>query len=125
MNQAGGRTSSVQQICDDLVAEHRALDELVAVADLSTPTPAPGWSVGDQISHLWFFDQRAVLALTDPATFARDAAELLTALAGDVSARGLRPRTPSPDRSLALAGPGFARASIRRSRSAGRSARAS
>ena len=29
-------------------------------------TPAAGWTVADQLSHLWFFDQRALLALTDP-----------------------------------------------------------
>ena len=33
---------------------------------VGTPTPAPGWAIRDQISHLWFFDQRAVMALTDP-----------------------------------------------------------
>ena len=70
----------MQQLCDDLVAEHRDLDEVVAVADLDVPTPAPGWSVGDQISHLWFFDQRAVLALTDGEAFAADAAALGEAL---------------------------------------------
>ncbi len=70
----------MQQLCDDLVAEHRDLDEIVAVADLDAPTPAPGWSVGDQISHLWFFDQRAVLALTDGEAFASDAAALVVAL---------------------------------------------
>ncbi len=46
-------------------------------ADLARPTPAPGWSVGDQISHLWFFDQRAMLALTDPDAFREDAAALV------------------------------------------------
>jgi uncharacterized protein (TIGR03084 family) len=70
----------VDQICDDLAAEHRELDELVAVADLSTPTPARGWSVGDQISHLWFFDQQALIALTDPPRFEAGAAELLAAV---------------------------------------------
>lgn len=69
----------MEHICDDLVAEHRALDELVAVADLSTATPAPGWTVGDQVSHLWFYDQRAVLALTDPDAFRADAEALMHA----------------------------------------------
>jgi uncharacterized protein (TIGR03083 family) len=62
-------------ICDDLHAEHLALDELVAglsEAEWSTPTPAAGWSVRDQISHLWFFDQRAAMALRDPEAFAAD-----------------------------------------------------
>ncbi len=67
-------------ICDDLLAEHADLDALVAGLDedgWDVPTPAPGWAVRDQISHLWFFDQRALLALTDPVAFAEDARALL------------------------------------------------
>ncbi|MEQ1699775.1 MAG: TIGR03084 family metal-binding protein, partial [Ilumatobacteraceae bacterium] len=62
-------------ICNDLHAEHLALDELVAglsEAEWSTATPAAGWSIRDQISHLWFFDQRAAMALRDPEAFAAD-----------------------------------------------------
>ena len=69
-------------ICDDLLAEHADLDALVAVLSeeqWSTPTPAAGWTVRDQISHLWFFDQRALLALTDPEEFAADTARLFAA----------------------------------------------
>lgn len=67
-------------ICDDLFAEYEALDAIVASLteeQWSTPTPADGWSVRDQISHLWFFDVRELLALTDPDAFAADMAELL------------------------------------------------
>lgn len=67
-------------ICDDLFAEYEALDAIVAPLteeQWSTPTPADGWSVRDQISHLWFFDVRELLALTDPDAFAADMAELL------------------------------------------------
>jgi len=44
------------------------------VADLSetgwrTPTPAPGWDIADQIGHLAYFDQAAVLAAVDPERF--------------------------------------------------------
>jgi uncharacterized protein (TIGR03084 family) len=69
----------MDQICDDLLAEHADLDALVASlteAQWSTPTPADGWAVRDQVSHLWFFDQRALLALTDPDEFAADTARL-------------------------------------------------
>lgn len=72
----------MESICGDLLAEHEALDVVVADLDeaaFDRPTPAAGWSVRDQLSHLWFFDQRALLALTDPAAFAADAAALIAA----------------------------------------------
>ena len=64
-------------LCDELTAEHEDLDRIVADADLEVPTPAPGWAVRDQITHLWFFDQRALMALTDPDAFRVDAEALL------------------------------------------------
>ena len=66
----------MQSICDDLAAEHRDLDDVVGRLDATDwliPTPSPRWAIRDQISHLWFFDQRALLALTDPDAFAADA----------------------------------------------------
>jgi len=65
----------MQTICDDLLAEHDALDRVVASLteeQWSRATPAAGWAVRDQISHLWFFDQRALMALVDPEAFAAD-----------------------------------------------------
>lgn len=68
----------MQDLCDDLAAEHAALDAVLDAADdWDAPTPADGWSIRDTVSHLWFFDQRALLALTDPDAFAADAAVLL------------------------------------------------
>ncbi|MET0326088.1 MAG: TIGR03084 family metal-binding protein [Ilumatobacteraceae bacterium] len=64
-------------LSDDLAAESADLDRVLTPEALATPTPAPGWSVGDQISHLWFFDQRAMMALTEPDRFADDAEQLL------------------------------------------------
>jgi len=72
----------MQGICDDLHLEHLALDTLVSPLSeeqWSLATPAPGWTIGDQISHLWFFDQRAALALRDPEEFAADAQRLIAA----------------------------------------------
>lgn len=72
----------MREICDDLTAEHDELDAVVGHLDEAawdTPTPAPGWTVRDQVSHLWFFDQRALLALTDAEAFAADAVELAAA----------------------------------------------
>jgi uncharacterized protein (TIGR03084 family) len=65
----------MEQICADLAAEHAALDELVASlteAEWAVPTPASGWAIRDQLSHVWFFDQRALLALTDADGFRAD-----------------------------------------------------
>ncbi len=70
----------MRSICDDLAAEHRDLDALIEAlrpAEWSIETPSPGWTIRDQISHLWFFDQRAVLALTDPDAFSTDMKWLL------------------------------------------------
>ena len=85
-------------ICDDLTAEHLDLDRLVAdLADSGwdVPTAAPGWAVRDQISHLWFFDQRAVLALTDEAAFRADAEHLLAPGGDDPSVAPGRAMSPA------------------------------
>ncbi len=60
------------ELCADLRAEHDVLDALVAPLDESgwgTPTPAEPWTIRDQISHLAYFDDRALLASTDPDAF--------------------------------------------------------
>jgi uncharacterized protein (TIGR03084 family) len=76
-------------ICADFLDECAVLDDIVAAlseAQWSLPTPAEGWSVRDQISHLWFFDQRARLALDEPDEFAADRSRLAEAHASaDVS----------------------------------------
>jgi uncharacterized protein (TIGR03084 family) len=78
----------MESICDDLVDEHEALEALLldlTEAQWDTPTAAPGWSVRDQVSHIWFFDQRALLALTDATAFADDAAVLMRGGGTDAS----------------------------------------
>ncbi|MEX2626547.1 MAG: TIGR03084 family metal-binding protein [Ilumatobacteraceae bacterium] len=68
----------MQALCADLAAEHAALDAVLeATVDWDAPTPADGWTIRDTVSHLWFFDQRALLALTDPEAFADGVAVLL------------------------------------------------
>jgi uncharacterized protein (TIGR03084 family) len=68
--------ADLQRLVDDLVAESAALD---AVLDGLTPrqwslaTPAAGWSIADQISHLAYFDERTLQSLSDPDQFRRDA----------------------------------------------------
>jgi uncharacterized protein (TIGR03084 family) len=88
----------VQQICDDLEAEHRALDDLVAAlapAAWDRPTPSPGWSVRDQVSHLGYYDRAAVLAVTDADAFRESVVGLLESLkAGDPSVVPAREMEP-------------------------------
>src|SRR5437762_11029032 len=71
---ADAAADRIAAICNDLEAEHAALDERVAGIDdgaWTTPTPAVGWSVRDQISHLAFYDDKARLAMTDASAFAQ------------------------------------------------------
>jgi len=67
------------QLADDLAAETRELERLLEPLDAAgweLPTPAPGWAIRDQISHLAYFDEAATLAAVDPDRFRaeRDAA---------------------------------------------------
>jgi uncharacterized protein (TIGR03084 family) len=57
-------------LLDDLAAEQADLDALVTGRDLTTPSAAAGWTVGDCLGHLWFFDREATTSLVDPDTFA-------------------------------------------------------
>ena len=61
-----------EQVVGDLRAESTDLLALLsplADADWALATPAPGWSVQDQVNHLAWFDESAALAVTDPAEF--------------------------------------------------------
>lgn len=54
-------------IVDDLAAEQAVLDGLVRSLDEEqwlTPSPATGWTVRDEIAHLAFFDDVALVSLT-------------------------------------------------------------
>ncbi|UDY37020.1 TIGR03084 family metal-binding protein [Dermatobacter hominis] len=53
----------------DEVAALAAVVDPLEVPALSLPTPAEGWDVGDQLSHLAAFDEHAVMAITDPQRF--------------------------------------------------------
>lgn len=59
-------------LIDDLRAEQEELADLLtglAPATWARATPAPGWTVADQIAHLAYFDRAAHTALTDPEGF--------------------------------------------------------
>lgn len=87
-------SDAVQRVVSDLAAEHAGLADLVTGIDESdwrTVTPADGWDVADSVSHLYFFDIRAALAIRDADAFARDTQEMMASFAtgGDPSvARG-------------------------------------
>jgi uncharacterized protein (TIGR03084 family) len=72
-------TDVMGDLLDDLAAEQLVVDDAVTALDddaWDRPTPAPGWTIRHQVSHLTTFDEQAALALTDPASFeaGRDAA---------------------------------------------------
>ena len=69
----------------DLAAESDVIEQLLEGLDDSSwesPTPAAGWAIRDQVSHLAYFDEVGTLAATDPDRFRTEAARL-TALGGD------------------------------------------
>ena len=70
----------INEVLDDLVAEQRALDAIIA--DLSDSqwalaTPSPRWNVADQLGHLTFFDTMAALAINDSDAFQAHRTELV------------------------------------------------
>lgn len=69
----------MSSICSDLAAEHAALDSVLAPLgpdNWERATPAPGWSIRDQVGHLTFFDRAARLAASDPEGFQAEAAAM-------------------------------------------------
>jgi uncharacterized protein (TIGR03084 family) len=92
----------VREVLDDLLAEQQALDDVMA--DLTDeqwqlPTPSPGWTIADQISHLTYFDGTAALSVVDPPAFTDRMNELLGAgttgrSADDITLGPYRAMTP-------------------------------
>ena len=69
-------------LLDDLDAEFGELRAMVdGLSDDDTrwdrPTPAVGWAVRDQISHLAYFDDAGRMAMVDPAAFALSVEDVL------------------------------------------------
>jgi uncharacterized protein (TIGR03084 family) len=86
-------------ICNDLQAE---TDDLVSIlaglteAQWDLPTPADGWSIRDQVSHLTFFDHTGTLAATDADAFAASAKTLMSSgVGGDAGVAEGRAMTPA------------------------------
>jgi uncharacterized protein (TIGR03084 family) len=90
----------MKAICKDLADEHAMLDSIVADIDdaaWDTQTPAEGWTVRDEISHLAYFDDKATIAVTDPDGFSEHQKTLMKGLADAVRAdiKTGREMTPS------------------------------
>lgn len=78
---AGREDKRVTQrdVFDDLTAEAAEVDKLLdglSDADWRRPTPAPGWTVADQVAHLAFIFRLAGTAAAEPETFAAMTAEV-------------------------------------------------
>src|SRR5271157_1065802 len=76
--------TTLPSLLDDLDAEYGDLRSVVGgltVADLrwDLATPAEGWAVRDQISHLAYFDDAGRMAMVDPDAFARSVEDVLAA----------------------------------------------
>jgi len=79
--------TTLAELLVDLDAEYDDLRAVVGdladdAPEWDLPTPAVGWAVRDQISHLAYFDDAGRLAMVDPDSFARSVDEVL-ASAGD------------------------------------------
>ena len=65
----------------DLAAETADLTAILTPLDpgrWDLPTPAEGWSVRDQVSHLAYFDETAVVSALDPERFTREAEAMMS-----------------------------------------------
>ena len=90
----------------DLDAEY---DELRAVVggladdapEWDLPTPAEGWAVRDQISHLAYFDDAGRMAMVDPEAFARSVDEALSRTGDPMEVHLTRGRAVGGDELLA------------------------
>jgi uncharacterized protein (TIGR03084 family) len=70
---------SMTALCDDLAAESAELRAVLAElseAEWKQDTPASGWTVADQVSHLAYFDDVALRSATDAKAFAAEKAQM-------------------------------------------------
>ncbi len=84
----------------DLTAETAALRAItgrLSETDWHRPTPAPGWTIADQVSHLAYFDEAAVASATDPDAFRAEVTRLTAAglMDADAIARQYRDLSPA------------------------------
>jgi uncharacterized protein (TIGR03084 family) len=75
---ASGR-ALVDSLVGDLSAESATLRQVLGglpAADWARPTPAAGWTITDQVTHLAYFDDVTRLSVTDPERFTSEADQL-------------------------------------------------
>jgi len=75
------RRALLTRLAGDLEAETAGLRAVLATrpaADWARPTPADGWTITDQVTHLAYFDDVTRLSLTDPDRFTAAARELMS-----------------------------------------------
>ncbi len=76
--------TTLEDLLVDLDAEYDDLRSVVGgladdAPEWDLPTPAEGWAVRDQISHLAYFDDAGRMAMVDAEGFARSVEEIVTA----------------------------------------------
>jgi uncharacterized protein (TIGR03084 family) len=72
-------SSLIASLVDDLLAESGELRRVLEPrpdSDWARPTPAAGWTVVDQVTHLAYFDDVTRISITDPEQFQADAEQL-------------------------------------------------
>jgi uncharacterized protein (TIGR03084 family) len=70
----------VASLVDDLLAESdelRRVLEFLLPSDWARPTPAEGWTITDQVTHLAYFDDVTRLSIIDPERFQAEADQLM------------------------------------------------
>jgi len=92
-------------LLDDLDSEYgdlRAVVDGLSDADVrwDLATPAAGWAVRDQISHLAFFDDAGRMAMVDPDAFALSVEEVLAATGDPMDVHLVRGRAMGGDELL-------------------------
>ncbi|WP_248965640.1 TIGR03084 family metal-binding protein [Sphaerisporangium perillae] len=94
---------SMSELVTDLRAESAELTAMIRTLDPAgweRPTPAAGWTVRDQISHLAWFDDAATTAATDPDGFRAALPALLARGDAAVNEIAVAARTLSPEQVL-------------------------
>jgi uncharacterized protein (TIGR03084 family) len=89
----------LEALIEDLAAETDVLRQILDPLgddEWRQPTPAPGWTTADQVSHLAYFDQVAIMSATDPDAFAAEVSRLTAARVVDPDTIARRYHDMSP-----------------------------